>query len=476
MIKYSGKELIENYILGEFILKINFEKKYFKWGLTVFLTALAILCVVFFFWKNDSIKSGLDTFNAAFAPLFYGLIIAYLLCPIMNWIEEKCMIPLFGKLHWFEEGKDPKRKKHIRVFSVAATFVIVLALLYFFFASVIPEVISSIKNIVAHYPVYTKNLTDWFNKILKKYPDLQGITNQLVSSYTSETDDWLNDSLLPAITKLIPNIGDVLLSFSSSIIKFGKFLFNFLVGLMISIFVLNSKEKFGSFCVKLCYAFMERPTANRFIESVRFVHRTFIGFLSGKVVDSFIIGCLSFIVLTLMRMPYTILISIIIGVTNIIPFFGPIFGAIPSTIILLMVDPKLALYFLIFVVILQQFDGNILGPIILSQTTGVTTFWIIVSITVFSGFFGVPGMIIAVPVTAVIFSFVNKITDNKLIKKELPVEAEKYFEVGEITEEGVFTHYEPPVKPVKEKKGPSKFGLLMKKLWGKAVRVFKKKD
>jgi len=452
-------------------MKIRLEKKYIQFGITIFLTAIAVMLVLFFIWNNASIKASFKVVNKAMAPVYYGLIIAYLLTPILNWIEKKCMIPLFGKLKWFEPEKDPNRKKHIRSFSVVFTLIFVILLLYLFFASVIPEVVRSIQSIVNNYSTYSKNLSAWVEKIVNDNPDLAVIVEDLVSNFSSETDNWLNDYLLPAIKNLLPNVGDMLVSLSSSIVQFIKFLWNIVIGFIISIYVMASKERFAQSCVRLCYAVFERKTANGIIEATRFTHHTFTGFLSGKVVDSVIIGIICFIVMSIAGWPYSILISIIIGVTNIIPFFGPLFGAVPSCILLLMVNPKLALYFIIFIIILQQFDGNFLGPKILSQTTGVTTFWIIVSITIFSGLMGVLGMIIAVPVTGVIFALVDRLTNGWLIKKELPTEPECYLSIGPISDEGDIPHYEY-VKPVKPKK-ETKLEIALKKLFLNCKFYFK---
>ena len=451
-------------------MKIKIEKKYLQIGFTVFLTAIAILMVVFFIWNNNSIKTSLRKFNSIMSPVYYGLIIAYLLTPIVNFFEKKLFIPLFAKLKWFEEEKDKNRRLHIRIFSVTLTFVIALFLLYIFFASVIPELIKSIQSIVKQYPYYTRNMMNTINKGLENNPELRELLQDIVYSYSNETDNWLNDNFLPMIQKMLPNVGDMLLGFSSSILKFLKFLWNIIIGLIISIYVLNSKEKFVQSNIRNCYALFDVKSANRLVESVRFTHKTFIGFLSGKVLDSLIIGVLTFIVLSIMKMPYTVLISIIVGITNIIPFFGPWFGAIPSLFILVMINPKYALYFLIFIIILQQFDGNFLGPKILSQTTGITTFWIICSITLFSGFFGVPGMLIAVPVTAVIFALFNRLTNDMLIKKNLPTDFESYDNLGYVSETGEITKYvyvkeKHTVKKVSDK--PSVF----KKIAGKIKEI-----
>ena len=256
-------------------------------------------------------------------------------------------------------------------------------------------------------------------------------------------------------------MNDILTTVSSSVLKVLMFVWNIIIGLVISIYVLAGKEKFARGSVRLCYAFLERPTANRFVDNVRFTHRTFIGFLAGKVVDSLIVGVLCYFCCLILKLPYALLVSAIVGVTNVIPFFGPYIGAIPSTIIILLVDPKKALTFIILIIILQQIDGNFIGPKILAQSTGITSFWIIFAITLFGGLFSVMGMIIGVPVTAVIISFVERITKAKLKKKELPEDPDCYLNVAKITDEGKI---EPYVYKKPEKKKTDKDNALVKAL------------
>lgn len=439
-------------------MKLKPDKKYIHMGLTLFFTAIAIMLVFFFVYRHASIRAGIDTMNKILAPIIYGFILAYIMTPLLNFIEKNAVFPLYKKFKFFNNYSEKKQKKKARSLSIIATLIVVFAFLYFFFVNVIPEIYKSLQNIISHYSLYTNNLVRWLNKLMDDNPDIAKLFSQMIINYSSETDNWLNDFLLPTVSKLFPNITDIFLEFSESLLRFGKFLWNVVIGLIISIYVLSSKEKFSRSCTKLLYAFFENKTANKILEAVRFTHHKFIGFLSGKVVDSLIVGMISFIFLTILGMPYVLLVSMIIGVTNIIPFFGPWFGAVPSAIIILMVAPKKALIFIIYIVILQQIDGNVIGPKILSESTGLSSFWIICSITIFGGLFGVPGMIIGVPVTAVIFAGINSITNSKLEKKNMPVEEDNYFEVGQVSNEGEFTPY-VYVEPPKQK--PSKAFIKM---------------
>ena len=458
-------------------MKFKPQKKYFHIGLTIFLTAIAIMLAYFLFFRLGEIKAGLRKINSILAPVFYGLIIAYLLTPLLNAIERKFVRPLFDKENWSKGN--PKRDKQIRTLSVCLTLLIVVMILYLFFSSVIPQIYTSIQSIISQYSVYTGNLNNWINSTMQKNPEIARYLSSLINDFSSEADDFLNDIALPAIKNLLlPNMNDILSTVSSSVLKVLLFIWNIVIGLVISVYVLAGKEAFAQGSVRLCYAFLERSSANRFVDNVRFTHKTFIGFLGGKVIDSAIVGVLCYFICLILRMPYALLVSVIVGVTNIIPFFGPYIGAIPSTLIILLVDPKKALTFIIFIIILQQIDGNFIGPKILAQSTGITSFWIIFAITLFGGLFKIMGMIIGVPVTAVIISFIERITKSKLKKKELPEEPDKYLNVGRITEEGEIEKY---VYKKPERKKLDKNNIIVKiflAIWhllkrlGEAIAIF----
>ena len=277
------------------------------------------------------------------------------------------------------------------------------------------------------FPVYVNNLTAWLQKVLADNPEVESYINDLINTYTPELRSWMNDTLLPqmnAVLKVVSNYAFNVL----------KALWNMIIGLIISVYIMGSKEKFIGQAKKAIYSAMDIKRANSFIEDIRFVHRTFGGFISGKLLDSLLIGILCFAGTSIMGTPYPVLISVIIGVTNIVPFFGPYLGAIPSAFLILMIDPIQCLYFLIFILVLQQFDGNILGPKILGDSTGLSSFWVIFSITIFGGFMGVPGMVIGVPTFAVIYALCRRWINRNLAKKKLPTETEEYKELGRIDE------------------------------------------
>lgn len=455
-------------------MKIKLGNRYLQIGITIFLTALALMAVYFLFFRIATIKSAFSTLNKILTPVYCGFIFAYLMSPLMNSIEGNIMTPIFKKVSFLSKVKNQKKK--IRGFSILFTLIIVLLLIYLFFAALIPQIYNSIQNIISNYNKYTSNLVTWFQEILDENPSLNNIVSQIIFSYSSEADDYLNSAVLPAIKQfLLPNINDILMNLSSSIIRVVLFFYNFIIGLIISIYVLNSKEKFLSGFIKSLYAIFDTKTANNLNESIRFIHKTFIGFLSGKVVDSAIVGVICYILSLILGLPYPVLIGVIVGVTNIIPFFGPYFGAIPSVIIIMMVDPMKALYFIIMILILQQVDGNLIGPMILSESTGLTSFWIIFSITLFGGLFGLAGMIVGVPVTAVIFTGINKVTNGRLTKKNLPLDNFDYYNIDGIDEEGKpIPHVEPPKNKKEIKK--SKVFIVFSNLIIKIKDLFNKKS
>ena len=347
----------------------------------------------------------------------------------MNWLEKKIFYPLCDLLR-FKESK--RRNKIIRGIGILSTVFLFIGIVYLLIYMLVSQIVPSVQNIVMNYDTYVTNITKWINKVMDDNPEASSYLVNTVTKYSNELDGWFKGFL--------PNTLDVIKSVSLSVIGFLGSFWDFIIGFIISIYLLATKEVFAGQAKKGLYAFFERESANSIIRNLRFTHNTFIGFLSGKILDSIIIGILCFIGTSILRLPYAALVSVIIGVTNIIPFFGPFLGAIPSTILIFIVDPMHPLncvYFVLFVLFLQQVDGNIIGPKILGSSTGLTGFWVIFAITLFGGLFGVPGMIIGVPLFAVIYAGIRAVFNNKLIKKNLPIESKQYEKLAYIDDEGL---------------------------------------
>ena len=431
---------------------------YVQWGVTAFLVIAASLAFFYTLFKFNSILKGISNTLHIMRPIIYGMVLAYLLTPIVNGVERKILTPAWTKLG--RDPKLPKTKKLHRAISIVFTVVMLIVLLYLFFASIIPQLMQSIQTLVTQFPVYTENFQDYINKILTRNPELQTTVNTLLSSYNSEIENILTSKLLPMLNEFISKLSGNILS---SLLSVVSTLWNLIIGLIVSIYLLSGKEHFAAQSKKTIYSIFSREKSNKLISTVMFIKHTFGDYLSGKMIDSLIIGLICFIGMTCLQLPYVLLISVIVGVTNIIPFFGPYLGAIPSALLILMVEPKQAFVFIIFILILQQFDGNFLGPKILGDSTGLTSFWIIFAITLFGGYFSVLGMAIGVPVFAVLYAGIRSLIHLSLKKKGLSYQTKDYLNLKSIdddlnyirhrrSEETVYGNKSADKKTVKKKK------------------------
>ena len=410
-------------------MKIQLNNKYIRIGITAFAVIAASICFYYLVFHGDRFSAQVNALFKVISPVMYGIIFAYLMTPMINGIEGRILTPIFTL-----NGKGPvsdKQKKYMRMLSIILTLLIVGFLINGFFSILIPNIIKSIRSISYQFPYYIQNLTNWSAKFLEDNPDIEKIVIQFLDTYSEEFMSYLNNNLVPQMETLVKQV-------SLSLISVLKVLWNFIIGIIISVYVLYSKETFAGQAKKLVFAFFQTKTANQFIKDVRFASDTFIGFISGKIIDSVIIGFICFAGTSLMQTPYALLVSVIVGVTNVIPFFGPYLGAVPSAILILMVNPLKCVYFIIFILILQQVDGNFIGPKILGQSTGLSGFWVIFSITIFGGIMGIPGMIIGVPFFAVLYALARRIINLMLKRKGLPLETEQYKNVEYIDDNALF--------------------------------------
>lgn len=420
-------------------MKFHLDKKYLYWGITAFLVICASICFYYLLFHGSNLWGGIRTILNIVMPILDGFVLAYLLTPVLNQLERKLLYPVCTAISHTEKGTFGKKtKKKIRKAGILFTLLFVILLLYCFFSILIPQLINSIQNIILQFPYYIENLNNWILSIFDNNPDLEAAVNTLLERYSPQVEHWVTSNLIPQANSLLRIVSSGLIG---SVISVAKALWNLLIGFIISIYLLDGKENFAGQGKKIIYSFFDVDTANVFISNIRFIHKTFIGFIGGKIVDSIIIGIICYFGTSLMGTPYPVLVSVIIGVTNVIPFFGPYMGAIPSAILILMVNPPQCLYFIIFILVLQQFDGNILGPKILGNSTGLGSFWVIFSITFFGGLFGIIGMVIGVPVFAVIYAGIKAMTNRKLEEKKLPVSTQDYLKVLSIEENGTLIEY-----------------------------------
>ena len=374
-------------------------KTYLRLGVTLVLSACVILMFYDTFFQSRVLLDFFSKLTTVLSPVIYGLAFAYLLAPIVDFFDRLLARAL-------------KTAKHslLRGLSILLTWIFVLALLYLMFSILIPELADSIKLLASNFEGYYRTIYAWVVKLMEDNPAISDQVLATVRDYYNELVNWVTNTLIPqaqvAIVAVPGGIWSVVV-----------FLKNLLIGMMVSVYLLARKESFAAQTKKLLYAALPELHYRRTLRAAAEVDRIFSGFVRGKLLDSLIIGILCFICCSLFKFPYTPIISVFVGVTNIIPVFGPFLGAIPSAFLILLVDPRQCLYFVIFIIALQQFDGNILGPKILGKSTGISSFWVIVAIVVGGGFGGVLGMFLGVPVFACISSGISWLTNRSLAKK-----------------------------------------------------------
>lgn len=341
----------------------------------------------------------LDSILHILQPFIIGILIAYFLNPLCNFINTR-----FLSLIW----KD-KMSKARTLLSILFSYVIVIGLIVTILFFIIPQIVDSLTQITSFVNSAQSGYNELMNylyKIEKKHPE---IDLSIVNEVAKEIPEKILAFLTTAIPKIIPTI------YATSMSLISGFL-NVLIALIVSIYMLIDKKQLLNNAKRFIYAFLGEQKGDRFLDNASTCNRIFSNFIIGKLIDSLIIGILCFILMSLLKLPYTVILSVIVGVTNMIPYFGPFIGAIPGIVLLLFVDLKFALIFTVMIIALQQFDGLFLGPKILGESTGLRPLWIIFSITVFGAVFGVMGMFLGVPTVAVIAYLLNNLIEEKLGK------------------------------------------------------------
>lgn len=400
--------------------RFNWDKRYLYWGVTAFCVIAAALLFYFAVSKVSVIGNSFSRLVQILAPFIWGLVISYLLTPLMTSIEKHLFFPLSKKI--YKNSKKNTGKGFARGMSVLLSEIVLVLILVALVYLILPQMLSSIQTLIQNSGTYMDNLSAWLDGLFKNYPLLDQYVGDLLESININLGNWLQ-------TTLLPRLGNVVTSVTSGVYGVAKSIYNLIIGIIVSIYLLNDKEGFLAAVKRMSYSVFSVETVERIRIGLNFVDKTFMSFLNGKLLDSFIIGIICYIVCSILQMPYTLLVSVIVGVTNIIPFFGPLIGAVPSALIILMVNPTKCLIFVIFVIILQQIDGNIIGPRILGNSTGITGFWVIFSIILGGGLFGFWGMFLGVPVFVVLYSLANNLIVKKLKRSDLPWELNDYKEL-----------------------------------------------
>ncbi|MCR5669851.1 MAG: AI-2E family transporter [Butyrivibrio sp.] len=412
-------------------MKIKPGKNQITWGVTLFLTAVAIMLAYLVIFDGGAIVKTFKQILASISSVIYGVIIAYILIPLLDGIETRILAPIYRKRGYdisFAEGANWKKRRQMRGFAVLFTMVIFVLIIYSLLMVIIPQLIRSIREIVYNFPSYIRNIDEYSNMFLDNNPELQELIDSQLDAYYATLSSFVKKNIMDRL----PQISTIVKVASQSFVTVVKIIFNLVVGLIVAIYVLNSKERFTTRGKKLAYALFKPGFANEVVGGFRMIHHTFESFIGGKLLDSFIIGIICYFGCLILGIAYPVLISVIVGVTNIIPFFGPYIGGIAGALLLVLIDPIKALVFLIFVTVLQQFDGNVLGPKILGGSTGLSSFWVIFAITFFGGVWGLVGWLVGVPIFAVIYAFASRLTKHYLSKRGLSPETGDYYDLAYI--------------------------------------------
>ena len=446
------------------------DSPYTKAGVVLVLCGAVL--IVFHDWiSRNQFSVGYEKINSTLAPVYIGIILAFILCPVYN----ACVKYLYAKM--VESAQRPgfsvgatlvhddrraltvdseerhKLFKAARAFASAACIVLVVGLSGLLVYFVVPQLVQTIIELVNTLPQRLNSLSAWLEVHVTHFPVLARWVNNVANAGASDIIKWAQEHILDGNAMNIANM------ISSGVTTAVKYVLNAVIGLLIMIYLLNYKEKLFAICRKIVAATCGQKRRDRLYEFASIVNETFIGFIVGRIIDSFIIGVLTYIVLKIADIPFALMISVIVGVTNIIPFFGPFIGAVPSIILLLTEDPMDALYFAIIILIIQQIDGNIIGPKVMGNAIGISSFWVLIAVLVGGGLFGFGGMVLGVPVFAVIYRYIDKLTIRQLKQREKPTATSDYVSLEaygidekEIGADPVQKKSEPVIRKIRKRK------------------------
>lgn len=397
-------------------------KHYFRWGFTAFLTVAA--CITFFFilYRWNEIAEVIGKIVKSAESIIIGLALAYLLMPVKVFIQKPAYEFLISK-----KVKEEKAKNWAKGIGIAGAIIFLILIICILIMSLGPALFTSIVGLIDAMPSYVESFVKWISDSGLADNEVAIFIGNSINSFTEELENWAKTEIIPLAQQYISQI-------TSGVLSVVKTTLNFLIGIVAMTYVMTIEEELVGQSKKIIYAIFPAKKGNVIIDTIRKSSEIFGGFVIGKIIDSAIIGVIAYIGCLLMGTPSALLVAFIIGVTNVIPFFGPFIGAIPSIALVLIQSPIHALYLAIFILILQQVDGNIIGPKILGESTGLSAFWILTSISIAGGLFGFFGMLLGVPVFAVIYYIVQQILIYRMKAKNLSTDTDDYVALIEIDE------------------------------------------
>lgn len=391
-------------------MKIREFWDYYKRFIAAAVGVIAVgIAIYFAFLRNQALMAGVEHLKDILMPFIIGGCLAYVLSPVCSFLEDKFTFLLRKVM------KDKKKAANTAgTLACFGTLVLLFLLIAVLLSMVVPQLGESFRGLMNSVPAYVNEV---YNKVVPMLENW-GISTNFTAKDWSVTIREYGDKFFQSFK--LQGVAGIATSVTKSIGVVSKVFINLVVSIIVSLYCLSGRKRFVLQGKKLIYATFSREWAERILDRLRFANRAFSGFVSGRILDSLIIGCICFVGCSLLKIAYAPLIAVVVGVTNIIPFFGPFIGAVPCAILVLLESPIQALYFVIFVMILQQFDGNILGPLIIGNAVGVSSFWVLFSILLFGGLWGVVGMILGTPLFAVLYSILRDWVNYRLRRKGLP--------------------------------------------------------
>lgn len=404
-------------------------RSYFKIGFTVFVTFVCCILFFFFIFRYQGVAETWSKFLTAGQSIIIGLVLAYLMNPTMKFFEG-----------WFikvktkhaekkkKELNEEKVKKGGRIFGTTCALILLFVIIAVLIAMIVPSIVQSATSLAKTLPSQVETFIDNVEKGDLGDSKLAQFAGLFLEDIVEYLEKWWNETILPEINTYIAEI-------TTGVLNFAKGIVNFIVGIIVAVYVMMIQEKLLAQCRKIIFAIFKPKQGNVIVHTIRHSSKIFSGFISGKILDSVIIGIICYIGCLIMRIPNSVLVAAIIGVTNVIPIFGPIIGLVPTVLFVVIQSPIHALYLLIFILVLQQVDGNIIGPKILGNSTGLSSFWVMFAILVFGGMWGFFGMLLGVPIFAVIYYIGGKVVNYGLKRRNLPTATSEYYEARGIYED-----------------------------------------
>lgn len=380
---------------------IDPRKKRYYYEMLAGFGAISLSIILFFIlYSAQGILDSMKQLTDILAPFIYGGVVAYLLRPMCNTFED-----------FFAEHLPKNLKRFATAMSIFLSILALILAVYLLMNMIVPQVTESIVVLWSAIPYRVQEFTDWAEFRYGEDEQVIKLFNAIYNTGYQDLNEWFKNTVLPQITNILTGVG-------SGAYRIFRVIYNLLIGLIVAVYVLFSRKKFARQGVLIVRAVLPEKWAGLFLREIYFVDRMFGGFIDAKILDSAIVGVLCYVGCSILRIPNALLISVFVGITNIIPFFGPFIGAVPSTLLILMEQPVKAIWFVIFVLVLQQLDGNLIGPRIMGNRTGLSGFWVLFAIILFGGMWGIVGMVICVPVFAVFYDTVKKLVKRGLMKKD----------------------------------------------------------